>query len=253
MSIKYIENKEGLKLAYHFTPTNKNGEDLPPVLFLSGFKSDMEGTKALYLQKQCEKRGQAFIRFDYSGHGISEGKFENGTIGKWKNDALCILSHLTDQPALLVGSSMGGWISLLIARDCPEKIAGMIGLAAAPDFTREISARMNDDQKIEMNKCGFIAVANDYSDEPYIFTKALIDDGEDQCLLDSKLNLRMPVCLIQGMKDDDVEWQKAFRIKNAVGEKADNVEVILLEYADHRLSTPENLTLIDTKIQELVF
>lgn len=182
MDIQFLKAENHDDLAYvHTPPDDKGGQDRPYVMFLPGFRSDMDGTKALYLEEQCRKRGQGFIRFDYSGHGRSGGRFEDGTIGRWKEDARAILDHLLPQgrKAVLVGSSMGGWIALLLAKECPERLAGLIGLAAAPDFTREIEAEMNAGQKEEMAASGLISVANDYSDEPYIFTKALIDDGRE--------------------------------------------------------------------------
>ena len=244
---EYFERENLPKLAYVY----RKGENdsLPTVMFLGGFRSDMEGTKALYFEQQCAARGQTYLRFDYSGHGISGGTFEEGTIGQWADDALVMLDTFTSGTVILVGSSMGGWISLLLALKRPERVAGLVGIAAAPDFTKDIEAVLNEGQKQEIMTKGRVELPNDYSDEPYVFTRALIEDGSRNCVLDKELNYAFPVRLVQGMQDTDVPWQTAFRIKNAVID--DDVEVILVESGDHRLSTPENLTLIDRQIQEI--
>jgi pimeloyl-ACP methyl ester carboxylesterase len=247
MSALYLTRNNAPALAYR----KQEGENkaLPTVLFLTGFRSDMEGTKAAYLAEQCASRGQTYVRFDYRGHGVSEGKFEDGTIGLWKQDALDILDHLTEGPVILVGSSMGGWISLLVAEERPERVTGLIGLAAAPDFTREVIEELNEDQKRELQVQGYCAIPNEYSDTPYIFTKALIEDGEQYCLLDRDIRINAPVRLIQGMKDADVPWQKAHRINNAL--TSGNKEVYLLEEGDHRLSRPQDLELLGQLVADL--
>lgn len=254
MDIQFLKSAGHEDLAYVYTPPDDNGgKDYPYAMFLPGFRSDMDGTKALYLEEACRKRGQGFIRFDYSGHGRSGGRFEDGTIGRWKEDARAILDHLVPQgrKAVLVGSSMGGWIALLLAKERPESLAGLIGLAAAPDFTLGIEAEMSAGQTEEMAARGLISVANEYSDEPYIFTKALIDDGRENLFLNGTVyDFPFPVRLIQGMKDSDVEWQTAHRIKNALSGDAD-ADVLLIEEGDHRLSRPQDLDLIDVQLREI--
>lgn len=246
---QHIENTRNERLAYHYHPAEDTGHDLPAVMFCGGFRSDMDGTKALYLEEQCRARGQAYVRFDYSGHGISGGTFEEGTIGQWMNDAHLILAHTVKDNVILVGSSMGGWISLLLGQKCAANIAGIIGIAAAPDFTRDLYDSFNHEQKENLQTDGFVALPNDYSDEPYIFTRALIEDGNDRCLLEQENTYPMPIRLIQGMKDTDVPWQTAFRIKNTIPDG--NVEVLLVEQGDHRLSQPDQLELIDQQVKIL--
>lgn len=250
LKIQFLKRDGYDDLAYIYTPPAGKGTTLPPVMFLPGFRSDMEGTKALYLEEQCRNRGQAFIRFDYSGHGVSGGRFEEGTISVWKNDALAILDHLTGgRPVVLVGSSMGGWISLLIARERPDQLTGLVGLAAAPDFTREIEEALSESQKEEMAEKGFISVPNNYSDEPYIFTSALIEDGRQNFFLErDDYNFSFPVRLIQGMKDTDVAWQTAYRIQNVVD---GDIKVLPVEEGDHRLSRIQDLVLIDEQVRNL--
>jgi pimeloyl-ACP methyl ester carboxylesterase len=208
----------------------------------------MTGTKATFLEQQCRARGQGYVRFDYSGHGASGGDFAALSLSAWKNDAQTILDKLTKRPVILVGSSMGGWIALLLALEKPEKVAGLVGIAAAADFTRDMQKALSDEQKKQLIDKGYIDVPSDYSPEPYRISKALLDDGDRLCILDRDNVLSTPVRLIQGMKDSDVPWQTAFRIRNAI---AGDVEVILIESGDHRLSRPEDLDLIDRQVCKL--
>lgn len=240
---EYLERTGQPKLAYNIT--NGSNPDLPLVMFMPGYRSDMEGTKAIYLEERCVERGQGFIRFDYSGHGISGGEFEDGTISVWCQDALDVLEAVSEgRKTVFVGSSMGGWISLLMAEKRPDQVAGLVGIAAAPDFTKEMyEERMDDAQRTLLQAQGYIDVPNEYSDVPYRITKALIDDGADNFLLEKGMDFPFSVRLVQGMKDADVEWQHAHRIKNAI--RGGDVEVLLVEEGDHRLSRPEDLALID--------
>ncbi len=251
MAIEYLERPGKPRLAYKkFTPAG-GGRGLPTVMFCGGFRSDMEGTKALYLEQFCEKRGQPFIRFDYSGHGASGGQFTDGTIGSWTEDTLAVLDHLTEGPVVIIGSSMGGWIALLVAKARPDRIKGMIGIAAAPDFTREIfEQEMDDNLRAQLKAQGYIDVPSDYSDEPYRITHALIKDGEAHCLLDKPLSLSIPIRLMQGMQDSDVPWQKAYRIQKALEDET-LAEVLLIESGDHRLSRPEDLELLADQVEAL--
>ena len=247
MSVSFLQRPNAPSLAYRKQDgTNK---DLPTVLFLTGFCSDMEGTKAAFLAEECAKRGQSYLRFDYRAHGASEGVFEDSTIGLWKQDALDVLDELTKGPVVLVGSSMGGWISLLVARDRKDRVKGLIGLAAAPDFTREIVDKANNEERALLQSKGQFPLPNDYSDKPYIITQNLIDDGEDHILLEGPINIDVPVRLLQGMKDADVPWQKAHRISNAL--TSQDKKVYLLEDGDHRLSRPQDLELLGQLVAEL--
>lgn len=248
---KYL-NRDGLpRLTYDRLDAAGAGAALPTLLFCGGFRSDKEGTKALFLEESCWTRGQAFVRFDYSGHGASSGDFNDGTIGSWTGDTLAVLDALTEGPVIIAGSSMGGWIAFLVALQRPERVRGIVGIAAAPDFTRDIFEEHFDDAaRALLARQGYVDVPSTYSPQPYRITKALIDDGERQCLLDGPIPLDIPVCLLQGMQDADVPWQKAFRIKNALPAGA-LVEVVLFENGDHRLSKPEELAMLDRKVQEI--
>jgi len=246
MPSDYLERPGLPRLAYNATLAGEKGGQLPGVVFLGGFKSDMTGTKATYLEEQCRTRGQAFVRFDYSGHGQSEGEFETLTLSHWQADARAVIERLMPDKVILAGSSMGGWIALLLALEMPERVAGLVGIAAAADFTRAIAKQLDDDQRALMAAQGFIDVPSGYENQTYRFTKALIEDGEKHCLLDRDNLIAAPVRLVQGMQDPDVPWQTAFRIRNSI--VGDDVEVILIESGNHRLSRPEDLALIDRQV-----
>ncbi len=233
------------KIAFTYT----QGEtDFPTLVFLPGFRSDMQGLKARYLSEQCKKRSQSCLLLDYSGHGQSSGKFEEGSIGQWTQDALSVIDHATKGPLIVIGSSMGGWIALHIALSRRDRVMGMIGIAAAPDFTRDIKRRMSEQQKSDIKQQGFFAVPSEYGDD-LIITKNLLDDGEAQCLLDKKPDLAIPVTLIQGKLDSDVPWRRAEEIKAALPQA--KVEIIYVEDGDHRLSREEDLRLIDETVEKM--
>lgn len=242
----FLKRANGPDLAYQ---TIEGNADLPTVVFLTGFRSDMSGTKAAYLSDLCAKTGQSFVRFDYRGHGQSGGAFEDSNIGLWLQDALDMIDTLTKGPIIVVGSSMGGWIGLLVSLARKDRVVGYIGLAAAPDFTRDIPKRMNETQKQSMEDRGFFELENDYDPAAYKITKSLLDEGEKHCLLDSAIDLQCPVRLIQGMKDSEVPWQMAHRIGNAI--TTQDKKIYLREEGDHRLSRPEDLELLGNLVKEL--
>ncbi len=237
-------------LAYHYTPAGENHEETPLILFLGGYRSDMNGTKATWLEQRAQARGQGYVRFDYSGHGSSEGKFEDGTIGQWKEDAIAILDHISPRRVLLVGSSMGGWIAFLAALARSDLIHGLIGIAAAPDFTDDLyENRLNSTQKEQLEQDGRVLVPNDYSDEPYIFTKHFYEEARENFVLNQKMRLNFPVHLIQGRQDKDVPWQTTDKIKKIFD--GSNIDVTFIEDGGHSLSRPEDLELIDQVIKKL--
>ena len=249
MGVHFFDQEDGGRLAYVHVPAQENGKALPSVMFLGGFRSDMEGTKAVFLENCCRARGQEFVRFDYSGHGQSSGAFVDGTIGRWKNDARDILDRVVDGDVILVGSSMGGWISFLLLLERAERIRGVVGIAAAPDFTKDIEAQMSDAQKMEMQQNGRVETPNDYSDEPYVFTKALIDDGRVRSLLHMQHKIDVPMILLQGKLDADVPWEKALRIQKTF--TGAHTEVVFIDDGDHRLSRDQDLALIDQSVQKI--
>lgn len=226
---------DGRAIAYWRTPGKT-----PGVVFLTGFKSDMAGTKALALEKFCRSRGQAFLRFDYTGHGQSSGNFEDGTIGEWSGDAILVLDNLCNGPQVLVGSSMGGWIMLLAALARPKQIAGLIGTAAAPDFTEDLMrGKFSPMQVDQLEQQGFVIIPNCYNEEPYKISKALLDEGRNHMLLKAEIPVDCPVRLIHGDIDQDVPWQTSLRIAKNL--RSQNVEILLVKGGDHRLSEPQDL------------
>lgn len=247
--VEYLKRQNAPTLAYHHASGDR---DKPTIVFLGGFRSDMGGTKAVYLEEQCITEGLSYVRFDYRGHGQSEGVFEESCIGEWLQDTLDIMGHCTSdaEKVVVVGSSMGGWLSLLMALQRPQNVHAIIGLAAAPDFTTWMEQAMTEAQHREMMEQGFIALPNDYSDEPYIITRKLIEDGREHCLLNGTIHLDMPVRLIQGKKDTDVPWEVAAQIKDALTAK--DVQVIYIEEADHRLSKPDELAVLRRTLFELL-
>ncbi len=246
MSVSFLEREGMPKLAYQ--RQNGHKRELPTLVFLHGFRSDMMGTKAEFLAQECERNGQSYLRFDYSGHGQSGGKFEDGNIGVWLEDTLAVIDQLTEGKILLIGSSMGGWIGLHVALARQQRMAGFIGLAAAPDFTRWILDDLSPEHKKALQEDGKFVVENEFGG-PYTITQNFFDDGERQCLLDQPIELSIPVRLVQGMKDDDVPWQAAHRIVNAI--TGQDKKVYLLEEGGHRLSRPGDLELLAKLVAEL--
>ncbi|MDP3862063.1 MAG: alpha/beta hydrolase [Phaeovulum sp.] len=221
----------------------------PGVVFLGGFRSDMQGTKALALEAWAAAAGRGFLRFDYSGHGASGGDFEAGCIGDWLADARAALG-LTEGPQVLVGSSMGGWIALLLARAMPERVAGLVTIAAAPDFTEDgFWAGFDAARRAELLRAGRVEMPSDYSAEPYAITLRLIEDGRRHLLLRMPLNLPMPVRMLQGTADADVPQAVALRL--LAHAEGPDIRLTLVKAADHRFSTPECLRLIEAAVAEL--
>jgi pimeloyl-ACP methyl ester carboxylesterase len=242
---RYLDTPQGRRIAYHLTEGNA-----PCVVFLGGLKSDMEGTKAVHLEAWARARGQAFLRFDYSGHGESSGRFEEGCIGDWAEDTLAAVTSLTERPLVVVGSSMGGWQALLLARAIPERIAGMVTIAAAPDFTEDgYWASFTDAQKQQLDTVGHVELPSDYM-EPYIIRKRLIEDGRKRLVLRAPLELPFPVRCLQGTKDTAVSTETALRLL----EHADcpDMRLTLVKDADHRFSDDTCLHLIEGAIIEVL-
>jgi len=243
---QFLDAGPGVSIAYH-----RFAGKSPGVVFLGGFMSDMTGTKALALEAFCRARGQAFLRFDYQGHGASSGRFEDGTIGSWADDALAAVGRLTDGPQILVGSSMGGWIALLTALKLAPRIAGLVGIAAAPDFTEDLMWAVFPAEKREaLQRNGVVYEPSQYGEKPYGITYELIRDGRRHLLLRDPLRLRCPVRLLHGMLDPDVPWQRSLRLADKL--ESANVRVTLVKDGDHRLSRDQDLALLCRTVEELL-
>jgi pimeloyl-ACP methyl ester carboxylesterase len=222
----------------------------PGVLFLGGLRSDMTGAKAAYLAAWCAARGHAFLRFDHRGHGTSGGRFEEGTIGLWLEDALGVLDALTEGPQVVVGSSMGGWLALLLALRRPERVRALVGIAAAPDFTEElIWARLSPELRSAIAREGQWLRPSPYG-EPYPITRALIEDGRRHLLLGGPIAIEAPVRLLHGMGDEDVPWEVSSRLAERL--TGSDVRVTLVKSGDHRLSSPAELALLGSTLARLL-
>lgn len=222
----------------------------PTVVFLPGFKSHMDGTKATALDRWAAANGRACLRLDYAGHGSSGGTHEAGTISSWRDDALAVIDQATEGTLVLVGSSMGGWIMLLIALARRDRTAGLVGIAAAPDATRDLLwRRLEPDARALIETQGYVDIASNYEADPVRITRALIEDGDRNIVLDGSIDLDMPVRLIHGMADPDVPWSQSRRLAERLN--SEDVRVTLIKSGDHRLSRPEELTLIEQAVGEL--
>ena len=222
----------------------------PGVVWLGGFHSDMNGTKAQALDAWAARAERAYLRFDYFGHGASSGAFRDGTISRWRDDALAVLDHLCDGPQVLVGSSMGAWIALLVARARPDKVAALLLLAPAADFTEALVwRRMSPDIRAEIMDRGEWQRPSAYGDGPYPITRALIEDGRRHLLLDAPIELSCPVHIVQGMVDPDVPWQHALRLLETL---SGNPTLTLIKHGDHRLSTDEDLARITAALDAIL-
>ncbi|TGD63557.1 alpha/beta hydrolase [Tabrizicola sp. WMC-M-20] len=243
---EFLTTPQDRRIAYHHLA----GQG-PGVVFLGGFKSDMSGTKALFLQDWAAQQGRAFLRFDYSGHGQSSGAFLDGAIGDWFEDALVAVTQLTAGPQILVGSSMGGWIALLVAKAIPQRVAGLVGIAAAPDFTEDsMWAGFSDAQRQMLDSVGRVELPSEYADQPYIITRRLIEEGRGRLVLRDALNLPFPVRLLQGTADADVPPSVALRLLDHA--TSPDMRLTLVKGADHRFSTPDCLAMIPQAITDIL-
>lgn len=221
----------------------------PGLVWLGGFASDMTGTKAAFLAEKCAAAGRAFLRFDYSGHGASEGSFEEGTISRWTEDARAAFDALTAGPQILVGSSMGAWIASLVALRRTERIAAIVFIAPAPDFTEAlIWATMDETTRQRLMSEGRIVEPSPYGGISYV-TRRLIEDGRRNLLLGSEVGVECPVRILHGMKDEDVPYEHALNFAKKLA--ARDVEVTLVKDGDHRLSTPADLERLWRTIEAL--
>ena len=228
----------------------------PGIVWLGGFRSDMLGTKAQALHEWAAGNGRAFLRHDYSGHGESGGAFADGTISKWLGESLAVFQRFSNGRQILVGSSMGAWIALRMIQelhkiDAGERVAGLVLLAPAPDFTVELmEPQLSKAQKRDLAKKGFFEERSDYSDDPYVYTRGLIEDGRDNRVMTGPINTHCPVHVLQGMMDPDVPHGHALKLVGCM--PADDVTLSLIPDGDHRLSRPQDLALLIRAVEAII-
>jgi pimeloyl-ACP methyl ester carboxylesterase len=232
----------------------KSQNKCPGLFWLGGFKSDMKGTKAAALDTWAQAQGRACLRFDYSGHGESSGDFNDGTIGHWLEESVAVYTQFAQGPQVVVGSSMGGWLALLLARELKMRkdvspIAGMVLIAPAVDFTEELMWKpFSDAIKREIEDKGFWMRPSEYSEAPYPITKRLIDDGRKHLLLGGLIETGCPVHILQGVQDPDVPWRHAIELVSRFAR--DDVVLTLIKDGDHRLSRPEDIERLIAAVKE---
>ncbi|HEV2551056.1 MAG TPA: alpha/beta hydrolase [Stellaceae bacterium] len=241
-----LTREDGATIAYH-----RRAGKTPGIVFLGGFMSDMTGTKAMRLDAFAKARGRAYLRFDYFAHGASSGDFAEATVGRWKEDALAVIDQLTAGPLILVGSSIGGWLMLLVALARPERIAALVGIAAAPDATEALMwARFPLEVREQILREGAARRPSAYGTEGYLFTRKLIEDGRRHLLMHATIPIMAPVRLLHGMADPDVPWQTSIVLAEKLASA--DVRVTLVKDGDHRLSSERDLTLLERTIEELL-
>jgi len=244
--VQFHKNRLGQELAYQYLPGKQ-----PMVVFLSGYASDMTGSKAEHLSEHCVRRGQAFLRLDYSGHGQSAGNFSDGSIGRWAEDAQSIIEYVNRSPCVLVGSSMGAWIMLVLAKKMRRRVKGLIGIAAAPDFTKDLIWNgLDDKQRETLVAKGEIYLTSQDTDDALPVTWRLIEDGNDRLLLNDVIHLSCPVRLIHGVSDTDVPWTTSMRLSQQL--ESQDVSLILIKDGEHRLSRSSDLATIVSVLDALL-
>jgi pimeloyl-ACP methyl ester carboxylesterase len=241
-----LTRSDGTTIAYH-----RLTGDAPGIVFLCGFHSDMTGNKALYLEDYCRRRRQAFVRFDHFGHGASSGEASMGTIGRWAEDAIAVLDSLTQGRQILVGSSMGGWIMLLAALARPARIGGLIGVAAAPDFTEDLLwPRLDPAQRQQLQETGAVTLPSEYDRAGYTYRTSLFEDGKQYLVMRAAIALDCQVRLLHGMADTSVPWQTSLSLAERLATK--DVVVTLVKDGDHRLSRESDLARLGRTADELL-
>ena len=244
-TLQFLNSIDEVRLAYR-----KVEGAGPTVVWLGGFKSDMLGGKAQALADWAAAQGRSYLRFDYFGHGESEGDFSGGTISRWREDALAMIDKLTDGPLVLVGSSMGGWLACLAAAARPERVKAMVLVAPAPDFTEKLMRPEFPPQAHEaLARDGVWMRPSDYGD-PYPITRTLLEDGDRWSILPGPVNVEAPVRILQGGLDPDVPWRHALALANALNSQ--DVVFTLIRDGDHRLSRPQDIARLIAAVQELV-
>ena len=238
VTLNFLSTPDDEKIAFKISEGEK-GYNGPTLIWCGGLKSDMEGGKATHLHDWAIEEGRSYIRFDYFGHGVSSGEFRDGTISRWAADVVRIIDELTKGDVILVGSSMGGWASLLAALQRPDRVKGLLLIAPAPDFTQKLTwAEWSEEQKAALEKDGIVYVPSEY-DEPYEYSRALMEDGKANQILDAPIKFEGPVRILQGAADPVVPWDYSRQILDVI--TSADVDYTLVKNGDHSLSTPHDL------------
>jgi pimeloyl-ACP methyl ester carboxylesterase len=241
-----LTRPDGATIAYH----RRVGKGLG-IVFLGGFRSDMTGNKALFLEEYCRQHGRAYVRFDYFAHGRSSGDFAAAAISRWRDDAIAVIDSLTEGPQILVGSSMGGWIMVLAALARPHRVAALLGIAAAPDFTSDLlPQRLTEAQRQELEDNGRLVLPSPYDPAGYLYTHELVADGGRNLVLRGDIALSCPVRLLHGMADESVPWRQSLKLAERIS--GGDVTLSLIKGGDHRLSRDEDLARLARTLDELL-
>jgi pimeloyl-ACP methyl ester carboxylesterase len=242
--VKFLERPDGARLAYR-----KIEGAGPTVVWLGGFHSDMDGTKAVALDDWARGVGRGYVRFDYFGHGKSSGMFEDGTIGRWRGDALAVIDQLTGGPLVLVGSSMGGWLACLAALARPQRVAAMVLIAPAADFTDKLmEPGLSDEARAALKRDGRWTRPSEYDGGGYVITAELLEEGRAWSILPGPVEIACPVRILQGGQDPDVPWRHALSLAEALTSR--DVTFTLIKDGDHRLSRPQDLARMIAAVEE---
>ena len=239
----------GVKISYLYRPRLKKGPKVS-VIFLPGYKSDMLGTKAILLNTLSKKIGYEYLRFDYSGHGSSEGKIDQQLLSDWVNETYLLIKKKLKHPVIIVGSSLGGWIALIMLKKFKRNILGVIGIGAAPDFTNDIVKSLSSSQRKRYIDKGYVSIKSDYGEKPYKFTKKFIEDSKNNFVLLKNLEINTKITLLYGLQDSAVKLETQIKLLKLL--KAKNAKLTILNSSDHRMSSNLDLNLLEQTIKNMI-
>tara|TARA_B100002019_G_C21127416_1_gene526504 strand:- start:91 stop:867 length:777 start_codon:yes stop_codon:yes gene_type:complete len=244
-----IVSINGVKISYLHRPRLEKGPKVS-IIFLSGYKSDMLGTKATFLDTLSKKIGYEYLRFDYSGHGSSEGNIEKQLLSNWVNESYLLIKKKLNHPVIIVGSSLGGWIAFILLKKFKKNILGVIGIGAAPDFTNNIIENLSSIQKKRYMDKGYISIKSDYGEKPYKFTKKFIEDSKKNFILLKNLEINTKITLLYGLQDSAVKLKTQIDLLKLL--KTKNAKLIILNRSDHRMSSSLDLNLLEQTIKNMI-
>ena len=244
-----ILNINGLRISYMYRTRLKKGPQIS-IIFLSGYKSDMQGTKAIFLDKLSREIGYEFLRFDYSGHGISQGEIQRQLLSDWVNEAYILIKKKLKYPIIIVGSSLGGWIAFILLKKLKKDILGIIGIGTAPDFTHDLIKNLSIEEKKLYKVKGYASIKSDYENQPYIFTKKFIEDSKKNFILSKQLKIDAKIILLYGLLDNSVKLETQIKLLKVL--KTNYAKLIVIKNSDHRMSTDSDLQLLKQNIINMI-